>query len=505
MNYFGLFRGIVCVYDTNMKHVDVIIIGAGIIGCAAARELSRYQISVAVLEKEYDTGFGTSSRNSGVVHSGIHYRSGTLRAIHAVRGNHMMQQLCEQLQVPFKPTGKLTVAFDRSQCEELKVLKAQGEANGVPGLEIIDVERMQRLQPGISGIQALYSPSTAIISPYELTIACAESAHHNGVEFHFGHTVSAIDRAEDGFIVHDAEGLCPIHAAIVINAAGLYADSIAQMAGIQGITIYPCKGEYYVLDKRLGDQLDVLIYPVPGHHSSGLGIHLTQTVDGNILIGPSTAYSDSKEHTGTTSEILRALRAAGHTLLPTLSEGDFIRTFAGLRPKLNPPEVGGFGDFILEDHDRFILLAGIESPGLTAAPSLALEIVALVRSHLSLVEKQHWSGPLPARERFLELPLDRQQQLVEQDPDHGSIVCRCEGITKAEVLQAVDRIIGPVTYTGIKLRCRSMMGRCQGGFCIPRIAQLLEEERGITMDQQQLKGPGSPMYHRHLRPEESTS
>ncbi len=483
-----------------MEQYDVLIIGAGVIGTSIARELSAYKLKTAVIEKEADVCFGTSSRNSGVVHSGIHYTPGSLRAKHGVKGNEMFEELCSGLQVPFQKIGKLTVAFDESQFATLASLYAQGIENQVPDLQIIDEKQMQELQPGVGGKKALYSPTTGITGPYELTIALAEHAHAQGVEFFFTEEVTSLEKSADRYILKTQKGT-RLSGKIIINAAGLYSDAIARMAGIDEYTIYPCRGEYYVLDKRLQDELQLLIYPVPGHHSSGLGIHLTNTVEGNILIGPSNEYSESRDELGTTLAVLAELRKEGHALLPSLTSHDLIRSFAGLRPKLTPPEVGGFSDFIIEDHDRFILLTGIESPGLTASPSIAVTVRELVEKHLPLIYKEEWEPTLTRERRFLELPQQRQKELIQQDPDYGSIICRCEGITKAEVLHAVDRIIGPVTYIGIKLRCRAMMGRCQGGFCTPRIAELLKKERGINIDEQFYKGLDSPMFEGTLRGE----
>ena len=481
-----------------MEPYDLIIIGAGVIGAAIARELSAYTLRTAVLEAEADVGFGISCRNSGVVHSGIHYQPGSGRAYHAVRGNRMLEGLCDELGVPFRRLGKLTVSFTEEQTHTLDELFRQGTENGVPGLEIIGRDRMQELQPGVGGIRALHSPSTGIVSPYELTIALAEHAHANGVEFHFDEQVASITKGQELFTVTTTNG-STFQGKIIIDAAGLNSDGIAAMAGIGGHTIYPCRGEYYVLDKRLGDELNLLVYPVPGHHSGGLGIHLTNTVDGNILIGPSSEYIEDPKDLSTTVDVLAQLREEGHALLPSLTEGDFIRSFAGLRPKLTPPEVGGYRDFIIEDHDRFILLSGIESPGLTASPSIAEQVRDMVGDHLPLTGKEQLTSPIRPPARFLDLSEAAQEQLLREDPAYGSIACRCEGITKAEVLDAADRILGPVTYTGIKLRCRAMMGRCQGGFCIPRIAEILQTERGIEITDQFYKGGSSPMYASPMR------
>jgi len=368
---------------------DVLIIGAGVVGNAIARELSRYRLNVGVLEKELDVGMGTSSRNSGVLHSGIHYKPGTLRAKLNVQGNELMKGLCRDLKVKIQYLGKLTVARDPVDIETLEALKAQGETNGVPGLEMIDVDRMQQIQPGVGGIRALHSPTTGIICPYGLTIALADNARENGVNFHLGSEVTSILKTENGFQVKTAEG-GSFETKVLINAAGLYSDAICRMLGLTEYAIYPCRGEYLILDKRLNGSLSVLIYPAPGKGGAGLGIHLTNTVDGNILIGPSNEYVDTADDYACTADIIDQLKKEGRELLPAISTSDFIRGFSGLRPKQTPPSVKGFKEFVIEarkDIPGFINLVGIESPGLTCSPAIALMVLDMVGKTLSLKEK----------------------------------------------------------------------------------------------------------------------
>lgn len=490
-----------------MKPFDTIIVGAGALGCAIARELSQFNSRILVIEKHSDVGFETSSRNSGVLHSGIHDKPGTLRAYHAVRGNNMTADLCRELGVPHRKTGKLTVAHTKEEEKTLERLFEQGEKNGVPNLAMIGKERMQVIQPGVTGISALHSPSTGIISPYEFTIALAEQAHDRGVQFSFDSELVSAQKKGDLFHaeIHNrhTQQRKTFTSLTFINAAGLGAASISRMLGADTPTVYPCRGEYYVIDKRLSDTLHTLIYPVPGHHSGGLGIHLTQTTGGVILIGPSSEYIQDSEDTVTTSDILERLKGEGKDLLPGLSEHDFIRAFSGIRPKLTPPELGGFADFIIDKSsgpEGSIMLLGIESPGLTAAASIALEIAQDIRSRLKLSPKVMITpAERTCQQRFMELSPEKQSELIRENPEYGEIVCRCENITKAEVKRAIDRIFGPVTYNGIKLRCRAMMGRCQGGFCLPRIAEILHQEYSIDLGEHHLKDPDSPLFHGFLR------
>lgn len=486
-----------------MEHTyDALIIGAGVAGNAIARELSRYEIRVAVLEKELDVGMGTSSRNSGVLHSGIHYKPGTLRARLNVRGNAMMGGLCAELKVKIQYIGKLTVAQDEEDVRTLFALKEQGEANGVPGLEILDTNAMQAIQPGVGGIRALYSPTTGIICPYGLTIALADNARMNGVDFYLGREAAAIRHDANGFTVKTTEG-DSFKACVLINAAGLYADRICSLLGISEYRIYPCRGEYLILDKRLQGSLSVLVYPAPRKGGAGLGIHLTNTVDGNILIGPSNEYVDAPDDHACTSDIIAQLKKEGHELLPGISTADFIRNFSGLRAKQTPPEIKGFKDFVIEsrtDYPGFINLLGIESPGLTSSPAIAEMVRGMVAERLPLKEKATFKPERPGRtELFHELPAEEKADLVAQDPDYGEVVCRCEQITKREVLDAIQNPLGARTIAGIKYRSRAMMGRCQGGFCLPRIVQILEKEFGYRPEDYLLFSKGSHLFSGRVR------
>jgi glycerol-3-phosphate dehydrogenase len=484
---------------------DVIIIGAGVVGSAIARELSRYRLNVAVIEKEMDVSLGTSSRNSGVVHSGIHYKPGTLRARLNVQGNSLMSDLCRDLKVKINYIGKLTVAQDEEEAKSLYPLKEQGEANGVPGLQLLDPAAMRKLQADVGGIMALYSPSTGIICPYTLTIALAENAKDNGCHFYLGHEVKAIQKSESGpnvrFEVRAGEK--QFSTKVLINSAGLFSNHICRMLGINEYRIYPCRGEYLILDKRLKDSLNILVYPAPHHGKAGLGIHLTKTVSGNILIGPSNEYQDDPEDYACTADIMAQLRKEGHVLLPELKTTDFIRSFSGMRPKQTPPEIGGFKDFVIESRDDvkgFINLLGIESPGLTSAPAIALMVKDMVAELLPFHEKETFNPVRPGMTGyFYELSDEEKADLVAENPDYGEVVCRCEQITKKEVLDAIQNPLGVSTINSIKYRSRAMMGRCQGGFCLPRIVRILEKDFGYKAEDYLLKNSDSQLFSGTMR------
>ena len=462
---------------------DVAVVGGGVVGCAIARELSKYRIKTCLLERELDVSLGTSCRNSGVLHSGINYKPGTLRAKLAVRGNAMMDELCRDLKVKIKRIGKLTVALDKDDLPGLERIYEQGKANGAPGLEIIDSKRMREIQPDVEGIAALWSPSSSIISPYGLTIALAENAHCNGVDICLNWEVSGIEvlPENNGFALNNQRGET-VTAKVLVNAAGLFAAKICEMAGIHEYHIYPCRGEYYVLDKRLDGTLRTLIYPTPNPKNPGLGIHLTPTVDGNILIGPSADYQDSPYWTGNVAPTMASLREEGLKLLPDIRVSDYIRNFAGLRAKQTPPEVGGNADFVVEDRQDvkgFINVLGIESPGLTSSPAIAEMVVGMIQAHLPLRPNPEFNGIRPGSDLlFSERSPEERAELIAADPDYGEMICRCESVSKREVLDALNNPLGAKTFVSLKYRSRVSMGRCQGGFCIPRIARLLYEEFG---------------------------
>lgn len=494
-----------------MQTYDVIIIGAGVVGNAIARELSKYELQMAVLEKEADVGFGTSSRNSGVLHSGINYKPGTLRAILSVKGNAMMDQLCADLKVKVKRIGKLTVALDEEELPDIKRLMKQGMANGCPDLQFMNNAKMQEIQPGVQGIQGLWSPTTAIISPYSLTIALAENAHANGVDFHLNTKVTAIQKDASGLFIVETENGQKFACKMLVNAAGLYAGIISELAGIvesneqDTVKIYPCRGEYYVLDKRLDGSLKTLLYPAPSPKHAGLGIHLTPTVDGNILIGPSAQYisEERPEDYASTVAMMADLRKEGEELLQGIQMSDFIRNFSGCRAKRTPPSVGGNADFIIEDSKKlpgFINIVGIESPGLTSAPAIAEMVKGFVANHLTLSEKEEFVAERPGiLGHFCDLSLAEQQKLVKEYPEYGEIICRCEKITKKEVRDAIENPLGAKTLIGIKYRARNGMGRCQGGFCMPRVIRLLRDEYGYEIKDYTLSKADKQLFAQAVR------
>ncbi|MEA2015292.1 MAG: NAD(P)/FAD-dependent oxidoreductase [Actinomycetota bacterium] len=475
------------------NHYDMVIIGGGVVGCAIARELSRYKISIAVLEKEDDVGWGISCRNSGVVHAGFNNKPGTLMAQFCVEGNKSFAELCRQLNVPYKKIGKLVVAKKKEEIKGLQKLKQQGDKNRVKGLEIINSDEIKRLEPNVSGIAALYSPETAITSPYLLTIALAENALDNGAHFFLNTEVKSIAKLKNSdFRINSNRG--KFTSSYVINSAGLYSDRVAHMVEKNKYRIYPCRGEYHVLDKNISWLINHLIYPVPQAGAGGLGVHLTPTIDGNILIGPSNEYVKSKDNLSTTSSVMKMLSAEARKFLPLISPGYIIRSYSGLRAKQAPSSEGGFWDFVIEESEtvkNFINLIGIESPGLTAAQPIAKRVVEIINKKERLNPNPNFNPSRKGILRFEEQDEETKKALIKQDPDYGEIVCRCEKVTKKEILEAINNPLGTRSLISIKYRTRAMMGRCQGGYCQTRIMEILRESFKLSPQEITLKGNNS--------------
>lgn len=477
-----------------MEQYDVLVIGAGVVGCAIARELSKYRLRVAVLEKELDVGTGNSSRNTGMLHAGFTYKPGSLKAICAVEGNREFDQVAEELDVPFKRTGKLVVGFTDTDMNNIMKFKRIGEQNSVPGLEMIDRRRMDELDPSAGGEFAMYSPTSGILDPMQYTIALAENACHNGVDFLFGRPVTGIERKSGGFEVTARHERYSTR--WIVNSAGAYSVKISEMLGIHGHTTKGFKGEYYVLDKKAGANLTIPIYPAP-NENGGFATHATITVDGNVLVGPDSYITEELEDYAVTREHLAGLVADGLKMFSEIKPEYFIRTFAGIRWKRIDPSTGAVLDFSLEAGQEIpgiVNLVGIESPGITCALPLARRVAEKIQEQEALAVNELFDPVRKGIVRFNELDENRKAELIQKNPLYGEIICRCENITRAEILQAINNPLGVSTVTGIKNRTRAMMGRCQGGYCETRITALIREELGKSEQQVCYQREGSYMF-----------
>lgn len=474
---------------------DIIIVGAGAVGCAVARELSKYNLKIAVFEKESDVASGTSGRNSAVVHAGFNNKPGSLMAKLCVEGNEGFESVCKELDVPYKKTGKLIVAFDESDFAGIDKLIENGKKNGVKGLKFVDAEVVKNMEPHVGGIGAMLSPNTAITNPFIYTVALAENAAVNGSKFYFNTEVKGISKQDKLFRVK--AGNTYFYSRYIINSAGLYSDKISSMAGEKGYKIYPCRGEYFILDKRTSQYLNVPVYPVPRPGIGGLGVHLTPTIEGNILIGPSAEYIKTKNDYGSTKKVMDQLFKEAKDLLPPLSMRHIIRSYTGIRSKIVGPKTGGFGDFIIEESKvvpGLINLIGIESPGLTSSVPISKMVRDIIANKEDITLKNDFISERKAIVQFRELSIEQKEELISQYPEYGEVVCRCEGITKKEILDAINNPLGVTTLAGIKYRARPMMGRCQGGYCLTRIVDILKNEKGLSPGEITMRGKESKLF-----------
>ncbi len=451
---------------------DVLIVGGGVIGCAIARELMRFRLRAVLVEKECEVGFGISKANSGIIHGGHHASPSTLKGRLEWEGNQMWDQLCAELGFGFKRVGELTVAFDEAQLATLARLEQQGRAKGVPGLEIWLPERIRHKEPNLSAavIAALHAPTTAVINPYEACFALADNACRNGLDLLTENCVTALSVADESWTVATTRGV--LHTRFVINAAGIYADRIAELAGVRSFTILARKGEEYLLDRRLAGIVKHIIFPCPTPVSKG--ILVIPTYDGTIMVGPTAEAVDDREDVTTSLAGAETVFAAVKRVVPGISERDCIAEFAGVRA------VADSEDFVIGPTDKrgFINVAGIQSPGLTAAPAIARMVCDILRDDgLSLDPKPDFVVSVPKPVHFASLSTREQIDLAARDPRYGHIACRCETVTEGEVVDAIRR--GARTLDGIKFRTRAGMGRCQGGFCTTRCMELLARELNV--------------------------
>ena len=455
---------------------DIIIVGAGVIGCAVARELSKYNARILVIEKNEDVCAGTSKANSAIVHSGYDAKNGTLKARFNVEGNRMMEAVCRELDVPFKRIGSLTVCTDADRIGELDHLRERGERNGVEGLRVLSREELLEIEPNIGDevVAALSAPTAGIVCPFKLTIAYAENAAVNGAEFLFDTKVKNIF-SENGIwhIVTDNEEYT---AAAVVNAAGVYSDVFNNMVSEKKLHITPRRGDYILLDRAAEGYVKHTIFQLPTAY--GKGVLVTPTVHGNTIIGPSAIDIDDRESTATTAEGIDSVIARSALSVKNLPTRQVITSFAGLRAH------GDRHDFVLgeaDDAENFFNCAAIESPGLSAAPAIGVYIAGLIREKLELSEKESF---IAERRDILDpskLSIEERNELIKREPAYGTIVCRCESVTEGEILDAIRRPVGARSLDGVKRRTRAGMGRCQAGFCSPKVMEILRRELGVDL------------------------
>ena len=455
---------------------DVIIIGAGVSGAAAARELSRYKVNACVIEKEEDVCCGTSKANSAIVHAGYDAATGSLMAKLNVRGNQMMEQLAKDLDFPFKKNGSLVVCLHEEDMPNLQALYDRGVANGVKDLRILNREELRAMEPNISdeAYAALYAPTAGIVCPFNLNIAMAENACVNGVEFKFDTEVTGLHPIEGGWAIETNQGT--FETKYVVNAAGVYADTLHNMVSAKKIHITPRRGDYCLLDKTAGNLVSKTIFALPGKF--GKGILVAPTVHGNLILGPTAIDIEDKEGTNTTREGLDQVIAKCGMNVKNIPMRSVITSFAGLRAHEDGHE---FLIGELEDAPGFIDCAGIESPGLTSSPAIGEMVAEILREKLNLEKNENF---VATRKGVLDpdaLSKEERIELIRKNPAYGNIICRCEMITEGEILDAIHRPLGAKSLDGVKRRTRAGMGRCQAGFCSPRTMEILARERHVSM------------------------
>ncbi|MFH1478733.1 MAG: NAD(P)/FAD-dependent oxidoreductase [Candidatus Omnitrophota bacterium] len=466
------------------KIYDVLIIGGGVIGTSIARELSRYNIKIALLEKEEELSFGVSKSNSGIIHPGTQNPPDSLKGRLCVQGNTLMRKIAGELGVDFKEVGELIVAFSEEDIPKLLRLKKDAETLGVKRLSIVDKAWLRKNEPNLSenALLALFAPTAGIISPYRLTYDLSENAKHNGVEIFTKEYVKEIKRPGNEFDILTLTSA--FHARYIINSAGLYADSISRMVGVGDFTITPRKGEEFLLDKKREHIANHLLFPLPSEKSKG--ILVIKTADGNPMIGPTAEDVEDKSDLSTSDNGFLKVLEGARRMIPSISENDIIAYFAGLRPAAGK-------DFIIrleKNAPNFINIAGIQSPGLTAAPAIALLAIDLLKlSGLTLKKKLFFHQHRKKTIHLFEIPLKKTKALIKKDPSYGDIVCRCEMVSKKEVTDSIKR--GAATLDGIKFRTRAQAGRCHGSFCTTRLIKILSQETGKDAMDITKRGKGS--------------
>lgn len=463
---------------------DVAIIGCGVTGAACAYALSRYQLNVLVLEADNDVANGTTKANSAIIHAGYDPKPGTKMARLNVLGNHLTGLLCEKLDVPFRRIGSLVIALDEEERSHLQLLFQQGTKSGVPGLRMLSAEEALAMEPNLNPelIAALYAPTAGIINPWEFALAMAETAVRNGTVLMLCAPVNAVKK-EDG-VFHLATPKGNFTASYVVNCAGTAADQVSQLICEKSYTVLPSKGEYYLLDKSEGSRVVHVIFQCPTR--AGKGVLVAPTVHGNLIVGPS-AEGCERDDTANTPIGMELVRQHALNSVPSIRFGENIRNFAGVRANTD------HDDFIIGESSvpGFFEAAGIRSPGLTAAPAIGLEIVSLLQAAgLSLTEKSEFIDSR-RRIRFNSLSAEEKERIIAQNPLYGRVICRCETVTEGEIVAAMHTPIPPVSVNGVKRRVGAGMGRCQGGFCGPRVQDILARELDVSQTEIPMDSQGT--------------
>lgn len=456
---------------------DVAIIGAGIIGASIFRELMKYNLKVAIIDKENDVSMGTSKANSAIVHAGYDPKEGTLMAKYNVKGNEMFGDICNELSVPFKRNGSLVIGFSEEDMETIRELYDNGNKIGVKGLQILNKEEVLKKEANLSEdvMGALYAPTGGIVGVFEYTIALVENAVENGGEVKLNSQVIGIEKKKH-FIINTAQGEI-IESKYVVNAAGVYADKIHNLVCKERFKINPIKGGYFIMDKSQGNVVSHTIFQCPS--KLGKGVLVTPTVHGNLLVGPNAESVDDRDDVSNTAESLDFIRSTATRTTNKINFREIIRNFAGLRAN---PDCGDFVVEEAEDVKGFIDAAGMKSPGLSSAPAVALDVVEILKNSGLNAELKKDFKNTRKQINFMELSNEEKAELIKKDSRYGKIICRCESITEGEIVDSINRSFGKISLDGVKRRCRPGSGRCQGGFCGPRVQEIIARELNVPME-----------------------
>ena len=466
---------------------DILIIGSGITGCAAARELSRRAVSVTVLDRGSDLAEGATKANSGLVHAGYDAVPGTKKAFYNVRGAAMYPGLCAELGVPYRRNGALVIALDEADRGTVEKLKARGEENGVQGLEILERDELLKMEPALNPqvVCALHVPTGAVVSPYEMAFALADDAALNGVSFRFDEEVSSVSRLPDGrfsVVTGSGEYTCRV----LLNCAGASGAEIHNQLSDRKLKTIHRRGQYYLLDRAARKPFTRTVFQCPS--AMGKGVLVSPTVHGNLLLGPTAEDIPDPLDTATTADgLAEVLRKAALTW-PALSVRSNITNFSGVRAHLESD------DFVIgpcEGVPGYFEAIGIESPGLSSAPAVGADLASMISDYLGCADKKEIVPyPVPPKS-FHDMTDSERAEALKKDPAYGQIICRCETVTEAEIRAAIRRPVGARSVDGVKRRTRAGMGRCQGGFCLPRVAAIIAEETGLPLQDVTKNGGGS--------------
>ena len=465
---------------------DVVIIGSGVVGCSIARELSKYNLAITVVDKNLDISEGISKANSGIIHSGFNEKKGTLKAKMNLAANKIIENLSKELEFPFKRNGALVLAFSEEELKKLNELKANGEDLGIDELEILSKEEVLNLEKNINSnvVGALHIKNSAIVSPYEMTLAFAENAFENGVEFIQGKKVIDIKRKEDRYEI-TLEDNSKLETDVLINAAGLYGAEINNLISENKYEINGLKGEYCLFDKIAGQLCNKTLFQVPSKLSKG--VLVTPTVDGNLLIGPNANIGDN---VNTSREGIDEIIEKSKKTISEIPFNRVLNTFSGIRPKLD------VNDFIIEeakDAKKFINVIGIDSPGLTCAPAIAQYVSEILSKIVNLDKKEDFKPHRTKMTRMSELTIEKKNELISKNPAYGKMICKCEFVTEGEIIDAIKRPLGATTIDGVKRRTRATMGGCQGIGCMIPIAGILSRELGVDISEINKDTKNSPV------------